>query len=710
MRTKNLLIPLILCAALTGCQSSPVESPDSTSSKAESSAPETTSSPMTTTPETTISDTTISDTTIPESTEPQPESAEPVVVNSSDGRFTATIASPSSDLIVTDNETKKSITAFVTSLGDADDTHVPRSPRFFGDKLWFTVIGYEWFEGIGVCDCSTQETVFYPTKTGNSPILISDDAILTVDKGHGSWIYTVYKAALDGQINETPIASVQGDIRSCSLDGGTLTINIVDGSTKVAIISDAEPMLSRDLSDIMAKLGEKYPDFGVRKSLKSMTLTDDLLKVSWQLESCDVAAEINILTGELISSETDASGSQDKPKSSELTSPDGRFTAYQNDDSDLYLTDNQTGNSILVEKADISNDAQLARKPVPACFADGTLYFNVFGYEGFRALGVYDCLTGEKTLCTIAPDHYPVYVGADAIFTSNYDYGEVPKEYFRVELGDGKAVETSVSSGKLPNVIPEWYAFDPSTLRVGLFLDDVLWIYDLNDTVAPVEVSSLSAKEREMTDLYKRQAADSASNPRFAPQTIDYDLYVLDKETNESKLVYKCNRAFDAVDYRQPEFAGFTGDKIWFNIAGLNQTANGFGVYDCLTGELQTFDTQTRIFSVSDSAVYSFSDYDGEFNIYKVTQDGGFKETPLIDHEVFGYIHPYPTWVFDADSLTLYYLNYNSGFFIADLSSGTQRSWSLGRVNGSAAEYIYIEDDCVLITSTAGDFVWRVKL
>ena len=694
MQPKKLLIPLILCAALTGCQSTPTDPTDSTAP--ESSATESTSSPMTTIPETTI----------PESTETQPESAEPVVVNSSDGRFTATIASPSSDLIVTDNETKESIPAFVTSLGDADDTHVPRSPRFFGDKLWFTVIGYEWFEGIGVCDCSTQKTVFYPTETGNSPILISDDAILTVDKGHGNWIYTVYKATLDGQINETPAASVQGDIRSCSLDGNLLTLNIVDGSTKVVEISDAEPTLSRDLSDILAELREKYP--GLSRNMITSKLLGEKLTLNWQ--SPAVTAEINIQTCVLISSETDASGSQDKPKSSELTSPDGRLTAYQNDDSDLYLTDNQTGNSILVEKADISNDAQLARKPVPACFADDTLYFNVLGYEGCRALGVYDCLTGEKTLYAIAPDHYPVYVGADAIFTSNYDYGETPKEYFRVELRDGKAVETSVSSGKLPNVIPEWYVFDPSTLRVGLFLDDVLWIYDLNDTVAPVEVASLSAEEREMTDLYKRQAADSASNPRFVPQTIDYDLYVLDKETNESKLVYKCNRAFDAVDYRQPEFAGFTGDKLWFNIAGLNQTANGFGVYDCLTGELQTSETQTRIFSVSDSAVYSFSDYDGEFNIYKVTPDGGFKETPLIDHEVFGYIHPYPTWVFDADTLTLYYLNYSSGFFIADLSSGTQRSWSLGRVNGSAAEYIYIEGDRVLITSTSGDFVWRVNL
>lgn len=135
MQPKKLLIPLILCAVLTGCQSTPTNPTDST--EPESSATESTSSPMTTIPETTITDTTLPETTT------LPESAEPIVVNSSDGRFTATIASPSSDLIVTDNETKESITVYKANLNDIRDSHAPKSPEFFGDKLYYKVIGYE---------------------------------------------------------------------------------------------------------------------------------------------------------------------------------------------------------------------------------------------------------------------------------------------------------------------------------------------------------------------------------------------------------------------------------------------------------------------------------------------------------------------------------------------------------------------------------------
>ena len=127
---------------------------------------------------------------------------------------------------------------------------------------------------------------------------------------------------------------------------------------------------------------------------------------------------------------------------SELDSPDGRFTALSGEDSDLCIRDNETGEVTVVYEACIVDDPQTFRNPIIWKFIDGKLYYNVYGWEFYAGLGVYDCETGENQIYHV---HCPLTVIDGVIYTETW-YNE-PFTIYSLSFEGGEAVETPLLGG-----------------------------------------------------------------------------------------------------------------------------------------------------------------------------------------------------------------------------------------------------------------------
>ena len=480
---RILPIALILTLTLlTACES---ESPAPDTPETNPPLEETTAAPAGT------SDTHPPETPISKPTEPATEPSEttaeilplppiPDPVTSSDGRFTAAQAEEFADLTLTDNTTGASIVVEKSMNSEMVNWHVPADPKFFGDKLYYKILGYEWFEAIGVYDCATGEKNIYRSTTMNYPLVISENAIITVAERGYYESYTVYSLASleDSQIIETPFARRKKSPSSARLSesGDSIIVSYSDEpDEEIPLKSGIDPATSFSLRPIEAELSEKFP--GIRLDVlrsSEFRLDDDEVTLVYSVSSDSgqklIRAVVDLHTLAITDYGLIA------PEESPLTSESGRFTASESD-SGLFVTDSATGERLLVEPADLSDDAQRFSKPIPKCFVGETLYYNVWGWECYISFNSYDCETGEKRVWQLSSA--PISVSGSGIYSTSPGFPTDSNDIYKVEYIGGMAVETNISEGKFPDLPYDAAIFDPENLRVGLILSDTLMIYNL---------------------------------------------------------------------------------------------------------------------------------------------------------------------------------------------------------------------------------------
>lgn len=325
--------------------------------------------------------------------------------------------------------------------------------------------------------------------------------------------YTIWSVTLDGEETELSAVTVASD-KSQRLSELFFTDGETDGDhiriEMLAGIANSDPRFegrfdaSEPQSDSIveviniSKLGsalidEKYPD-EKPKFYNSFIDGDGMLNcVYYTLEDyglepvCTLVIDPDKQEAVRISDPVEAPPQYSNTDYTELDSPDSRFTALRDESSDLYIRDNETKETSLIAKANLVDDLQTYRNPMIWRFIGDRLFYNIYGYEYYAGLGVYDCETGENRVYRV---HSPFAEKDGVIYTKTWY--TMPFNIFALTFEDGEAIETPLfAEDELAEYPIEQFDFDPETGLTAM-LDD-----RSGSTTMPLYIYSISGSSAE---------------------------------------------------------------------------------------------------------------------------------------------------------------------------------------------------------------------
>jgi hypothetical protein len=129
----------------------------------------------------------------------------------------------------------------------------------------------------------------------------------------------------------------------------------------------------------------------------------------------------------------------EKPSSSSTALPvevgGGKYILDQDQDCDLYITDKNTGERILIYDSYVGDDYEIDKINVARFFDvydDRLVIYSVGLYEGTAGFGIYNIETKENRF--FSNDFYPVFLSGDMLYIGNKGIFSLGQGFLRIDL------------------------------------------------------------------------------------------------------------------------------------------------------------------------------------------------------------------------------------------------------------------------------------